>query len=84
MSAAEQCFRKALEVEPKHSEALCQLAGCLNGRAEKLQARGQDLAAAASLYIAAADSWEVRHGKHNSYSRTARSKAAQLLGVKSR
>ena len=44
----------------------------------------QDLAAAASLYIAAADSWEVRHGKHNSYSRTARSKAAQLLGVKSR
>jgi len=33
------------------------------------------------IYMEAADHWEVRHGKHNNYSRAARGKAAHLIGM---
>ena len=72
---------EALEIDPKHGEAHCNLATLLNQRAETLEEQGTDVAAAAALFMEAAEHWQVRHGSRNNYSRQSRAKAAHLLGV---
>ena len=81
LPAAEASLRKALDIDPKHGEAHCNLATLLNQRAETLEEQGTDVAAAAALFMEAAEHWQVRHGSRNNYSRQSRAKAAHLLGV---
>jgi len=81
ISSAEAEFRAAIELDPHHKEAHCNLATLLNGKGERIEETGADLQTAAAIYMEAADHWEVRHGKHNNYSRGARGKAAHLMGI---
>ena len=81
LPGGEASFRKALEIDPRHAEAHCNIATLLHTKAEAIEEKGSDAAAAAALYMEAAEHWTVRHGKHNNYSRNSRSKAAHLLGV---